>query len=98
MAKKEQLQEAQKDLEKSVELFQQRLDWMNSESRRLFGVIEEQVFTIIIDIQTTKPREFDQFICALERLVNEQVRYSGKFNLIRFSLPLKFSGDLTTVG
>ena len=75
--------QAQHELEIAIDLYQQRLDWLSSESRRLFGVIEERIVTIIIDVKVASTREFDQFLCAIERLINEQIRHCLQFNFIR---------------
>ena len=35
-------------LKQAIELFRQRMDWLTSESRRIFGVIQESVIIIIL--------------------------------------------------
>jgi len=65
-------------------LFRRRLEWLTTESRRLFGVIEEKAITIVLDIRNMSPVHFDQYRMALERVIYEQLTQVAKFNLIRY--------------
>ena len=67
----------------AINLFNRRLEWLTTESRRLFGVIEEKGLTIVLDIRNMSPQQFDQYRIALERVIFEQVTQVAKFNLIR---------------
>ncbi|CAL1540981.1 unnamed protein product [Lymnaea stagnalis] len=80
---KDKLLQLEKRLLQSVNLFRRRLEWLTTESRRIFGVIEERSITIVLDIQNMDPELFDQYRVALERVIREQVSQIAKFNLIR---------------
>ncbi|KAK0045323.1 von Willebrand factor A domain-containing protein 3B-like isoform X1 [Biomphalaria pfeifferi] len=80
---KEKLTQLVKRLEQVINLFKRRLEWLTSESRRLFGVIEERSVTIVLDIQSSSAENFDKYRAALEKVLKEQVSQLSKFNIIR---------------
>ncbi|KAF2986418.1 hypothetical protein EK904_003682 [Melospiza melodia maxima] len=43
----------------AIELYEQRMEWLTSESRQIFGVIQEQCIVIVLDFGTAAPAEFD---------------------------------------
>ncbi|KAM6093546.1 LOW QUALITY PROTEIN: von Willebrand factor A domain-containing protein 3B [Chlamydotis macqueenii] len=67
----------------AIELYKQRMDWLTSESRQIFGVIQEQCIVIVLDFGTVAPTEFDLCRDALAMVLLEQVTQIAKFNLIR---------------
>lgn len=69
----------------AIMLYKRRLDWLTSESRRIFGVITEKCPVIVIDIRNMSPQQFDQYRSALERVLKEQVKELTKFNIIRYA-------------
>ena len=71
-------------LTQAISLFNRRLEWLTTESRRLFGVVEERAITIVLDIRNMSPQQFDQYRIALETVIYEQLTQISKFNLIRF--------------
>lgn len=73
-------------LTQAIHLFNRRLEWLTTESRRLFGVIEEKAITIVLDIRNMSPQQFDQYRIALETVIYEQLTQISKFNLIRLVL------------
>ncbi|XP_074651656.1 von Willebrand factor A domain-containing protein 3B-like [Tubulanus polymorphus] len=80
---KEKLKQIEQRLVQAIVLYKRRLEWLTSESRRLFGVIQEHSICIVIDIKNMSPQQFDQYRAALERVLTEQVSLLAKFNLIR---------------
>ncbi|RUS89184.1 hypothetical protein EGW08_003063, partial [Elysia chlorotica] len=80
---KDKLLQLEKRLLQAMYLFRRRLEWLTTESRRTFGVIEERAVTIVLDIRNMSPQQFDQYKTALERVLREQVSQLAKFNLIR---------------
>ncbi|PVD34305.1 hypothetical protein C0Q70_05576 [Pomacea canaliculata] len=80
---REKLLQLKKRLSQSLALFRRRLEWLTSESRRIFGVVEEKAVTVVMDIRNMSPEQFDQYRTALERTMREQFVYLTKFNLIR---------------
>ncbi|XP_065531824.1 von Willebrand factor A domain-containing protein 3B [Lathamus discolor] len=67
----------------AIELYKQRMEWLTSESRQIFGVIQEQSIVIVLDFGTVAPAEFDLCRDALSMVLMEQVTQIAKFNLIR---------------
>ncbi|KAM4904384.1 LOW QUALITY PROTEIN: von Willebrand factor A domain-containing protein 3B [Sylvia borin] len=67
----------------AIELYQQRMEWLTSESRQIFGVIQEQCIVIVLDFGTAAPTEFDLCRDALSMVLVEQVIRISRFNLIR---------------
>ena len=76
-------------LSEAVTLYQRRLDWLTSDSRRLCGVITETSVCLVLDFQP--PPDDDQFqlqfftdmvVC----LLNEQVSRLGRFNIFWYDV------------
>lgn len=67
----------------AIELYKQRMEWLTSESRQIFGVIQERCIVIVLDFGTAAPTEFDLCRDALSMVLVEQVTQIAKFNLIR---------------
>ncbi|XP_009470911.1 PREDICTED: von Willebrand factor A domain-containing protein 3B [Nipponia nippon] len=67
----------------AIELYKERMEWLTSESRQIFGVIQEQCIVIVLDFGTAAPTEFDLCRDALSMVLVEQVTQIAKFNLIR---------------
>nr|XP_006818317.1 PREDICTED: von Willebrand factor A domain-containing protein 3B-like [Saccoglossus kowalevskii] len=80
---KERLKQIENSLLQAIVLYKRRLEWLTTESRRLFGVIEEHCITIVLDIKTNNPSMFDHCRNAMVRLLDEQIGQIAKFNLIR---------------
>ncbi|KAM6419820.1 von Willebrand factor A domain-containing protein 3B [Pluvialis apricaria] len=82
-AKKELILHFVDCLMEAIELYKQRMEWLTSESRQIFGVIQEQCIVIVLDSGTAAPTEFDLCRDALSMVLVEQVTQIAKFNLIR---------------
>ncbi|NXG74393.1 VWA3B protein, partial [Baryphthengus martii] len=67
----------------AIELYEQRMAWLTSESRQIFGVIQERCIVVVLDFGSAAPAEFDLCRDALSMLLVEQVAQIAKFNLIR---------------
>ncbi|EMP32473.1 von Willebrand factor A domain-containing protein 3B [Chelonia mydas] len=67
----------------AIELYKQRMEWVTSESRQIFGVILESCITIVLDFGTVCRTEFDLCRDALSMVLSQQVAQLAKFNLIR---------------
>ncbi|XP_043347253.1 von Willebrand factor A domain-containing protein 3B isoform X2 [Dermochelys coriacea] len=67
----------------AIELYKQRMEWVTSESRQIFGVILESCITIVLDFGTVCRTEFDLCRDALSMVLSQQVVQLAKFNLIR---------------
>ncbi|XP_029459172.1 von Willebrand factor A domain-containing protein 3B [Rhinatrema bivittatum] len=82
-AKKEEVAQLVKSLAGFVELYKQRLDWLTSGSRQIFGVIPEHSIVIVADFGTMPMEQFDLCRDALSLVLKEQVSQIAKFNIIR---------------
>ncbi|XP_051882477.1 von Willebrand factor A domain-containing protein 3B-like [Pristis pectinata] len=82
-ANKEQLQQFVVSLTKAIKFYQQRLEWLNSGSRQLFGVIQERCITIVLDFAPMSQSLFHLCCHVLRMVLQEQVALIGKINLIR---------------
>ncbi|XP_071602352.1 von Willebrand factor A domain-containing protein 3B isoform X1 [Heliangelus exortis] len=82
-AKKELILHFVDCLRAAIELYKQRMEWLTSESRQIFGVIQEECIVIVLDFGTAAPTEFDLCRDALSMVLVEQVAQIAKFNLIR---------------
>ncbi|KAJ8298494.1 hypothetical protein KUTeg_025025 [Tegillarca granosa] len=80
---REKLKVIEGRLIQAIQLYKRRLDWLTSESRRVFGVIEERALTVVLDIRNMSPQQFDQYRIAFEKVIYEQLTQVAKFNLIR---------------
>ncbi|NWX16239.1 VWA3B protein, partial [Aegotheles bennettii] len=82
----------------AIELYKQRMEWLTSESRKIFGVIQEWCIVIVLDFGTAAPTEFDLCRDALSMVLVEQVTQIAKFNLIRAAQnPMKWQQKSTPV-
>ncbi|XP_072118844.1 von Willebrand factor A domain-containing protein 3B-like isoform X3 [Mobula birostris] len=82
-ANQEQLQHFVVSLTKAIKFYQQRLEWLNSGSRQLFGVIQERCITIVLDFAPMSESLFHLCCHVLCMVLQEQVALIGKINLIR---------------
>ncbi|XP_013919897.1 PREDICTED: von Willebrand factor A domain-containing protein 3B isoform X3 [Thamnophis sirtalis] len=82
-AKKSRLLNFANCLTGMIELYKKRMDWLTSESRQIFGVIQEQNITIVLDFGTASLSEFNLCREALSMVLKQQVTQIEKFNLIR---------------
>ena len=64
-------------------MFKLRLKWLNSDSRRLFGVITEQSICLVVDCKTKDSVKFSQYRNCLIKLLKEQIAKISSFNIIR---------------
>ncbi|NXC44318.1 VWA3B protein, partial [Penelope pileata] len=89
VAKKEPILHFAECLMGAIELYQQRMEWLTSASRLVFGVIQERCIVVVLDFGTAAPTEFDLCRDALSMVLVEQVTQIAKFNLIRAAQDLK---------
>ncbi|XP_074839385.1 von Willebrand factor A domain-containing protein 3B [Carettochelys insculpta] len=81
-AKKELILHFMDCLVGAIELYKQRMEWVTSESRQIFGVIQESCITIVLDFGTVCRSEFDLCRDALSMVLSQQVAQLARFNLI----------------
>lgn len=70
-------------LKQAVESYEQRINWLTSRSRQVFGVILEQCITIVLDLGGMREEELSLCQDALTMVLEEQVALIAKFNIIR---------------
>uniref|UniRef100_A0A8C9ANV6 von Willebrand factor A domain containing 3B n=1 Tax=Prolemur simus TaxID=1328070 RepID=A0A8C9ANV6_PROSS len=97
-AKSELIYQFVEYLTRAVESYKQRMDWLTSGSRQIFGVILEQCITIVLDFGGILEGELDLCRDALIMILHEQVAHITKFNIIRVSQePVKWQENATPV-
>nr|XP_006244922.1 von Willebrand factor A domain-containing protein 3B isoform X2 [Rattus norvegicus] len=69
-------------LTQAVESYKQRMDWLTSGSRQIFGVILEQRVTIVLDLRDILKEELNLCQDALTMVLQEQVALITSFNII----------------
>uniref|UniRef100_A0A8C5SSP5 Uncharacterized protein n=1 Tax=Laticauda laticaudata TaxID=8630 RepID=A0A8C5SSP5_LATLA len=97
-AKKSRLLHFANNLTGMIELYKQRMDWLTSESRQIFGVIQDQNITIVLDFATASLNEFDLCREALSMVLKQQVAQIEKFNLIRFHAFAERTDEVLLIG
>uniref|UniRef100_A0A8I3W249 von Willebrand factor A domain containing 3B n=1 Tax=Callithrix jacchus TaxID=9483 RepID=A0A8I3W249_CALJA len=97
-AKSELIYQFVEHLTQAVESYKQRMDWLTSKSRQIFGVILEQCITIVLDFGGILEGELDLCREALTMVLQEQVAHITNFNIIRVSQePVKWQENATPV-
>ncbi|EAX01913.1 hypothetical protein MGC26733, isoform CRA_b, partial [Homo sapiens] len=97
-AKSELIYQFVEHLTQAVESYKQRMDWLTSKSRQIFGVILEQCVTIVLDFGGILEGELDLCREALTMVLQEQVAHITEFNIIRVSQePVKWQENATPV-
>jgi hypothetical protein len=81
-AKSELIYQFVECLTQAVECYKQRMDWLTSKSRQIFGVILEQCITIVLDFSDILKGEINLCQGALTMVFQEQVAHITKFNII----------------
>ncbi len=81
----EKTKQIEQRLAQAMGLYRRRLDWLTTESRRQFGVLEEKSVAHVLDVSGGSAH-WSEFLSAVERLLREQVAVGTKFNIIRFVL------------
>ncbi|XP_060464030.2 von Willebrand factor A domain-containing protein 3B isoform X4 [Panthera onca] len=85
-------------LTQAVESYKQRMDWLTSRSRQIFGVILEQCITIVLDFGSMREEELNLCQDALIMVLQEQVAHIAKFNIIWVSQePVKWQENAAPV-
>ncbi|XP_027476221.2 von Willebrand factor A domain-containing protein 3B isoform X6 [Zalophus californianus] len=97
-AKPELIYQFVEHLTQAVESYKQRMDWLTSRSRQIFGVILEQCITIVLDFGGMLEEELNLCQDALTMVFQEQVAHIAKFNIIWVSQqPVKWQENAVPV-
>jgi hypothetical protein len=70
-------------MEDAMKMFKLRLQWLSSDSRRIFGVVTEKTACFVLDCKNKDMREFLLYKNCVLKLIREQVAKLLMFNLIR---------------
>ncbi|CAG5136343.1 unnamed protein product, partial [Candidula unifasciata] len=79
-----QLFEYQKQLSDAVVLYEKRLDWLASGSRRIFGAVTERSVVILVDTSMSNINYLIHIQHSLRLLIQEQIANKDFFNIIAF--------------
>ncbi|KAK1167593.1 hypothetical protein AOXY_G10303 [Acipenser oxyrinchus oxyrinchus] len=82
-ASREQLSQFVASLTRRMKLYKQRLDWLTSGSRQMFGVIQEHSVALVLDFGSVSEAQFDLSCDVLCAVLREQVAHIATFHLIR---------------
>ncbi|RXM90632.1 von Willebrand factor A domain-containing protein 3B [Acipenser ruthenus] len=82
-ASREQLSQFLASLTRRMKLYKQRLDWLTSGSRQMFGVIQEHSVALVLDFGSVSKAQFDLCCDVLCAVLREQVAHIATFRLIR---------------
>ncbi|XP_075708714.1 von Willebrand factor A domain-containing protein 3B isoform X2 [Rhinoderma darwinii] len=97
-AKKEDVLQKVESVTNIIELYNGRLDWLNSSTRSVFGVVQEPSVIIILDLSSTTKEEHILCLDVICLLIREQIAHISKFNLIWVSQePVKWHQKVTPV-
>ncbi|XP_041127728.1 von Willebrand factor A domain-containing protein 3B-like [Polyodon spathula] len=82
-ASRDQLSEIVASLTRRMKLYKERLDWLTSGSRQIFGVIQEHSVALVLDFGSISKAQFDLCCDVLCAVLREQVAHIAAFHLIR---------------
>ncbi|XP_046854173.1 von Willebrand factor A domain-containing protein 3B-like isoform X2 [Xenia sp. Carnegie-2017] len=87
----DKLKEVDTQLQRVLEFYHERLKWLTTSSRLMFGVIEERTVTIVLDFHTSTEVDRDVVKYSLFSLVKEQLIHLKRFNFISCAqFPIKW--------
>jgi len=70
-------------LTQAASMYQRRIDWLTSESRRLCGIVSEDSVCLVLDFQASSDHhQLDLFTDMVVSLLNQQVSQLSRFNLL----------------
>ncbi|XP_031752879.1 von Willebrand factor A domain-containing protein 3B isoform X2 [Xenopus tropicalis] len=81
-AKKEQFLQKVESLTNTIELYNERLGWLTSGSRAIFGVIQENSVIFVLECGCLSKEQFEMYQDAFCLLIREQVAHISNFNII----------------
>lgn len=84
-----ELYDYQKKLRSVVELFEKRVDWLSTGSRKIFGSIAEDSVVILIDCAAVNSNYLIHIQHSLRLLLEQQMSKRKCFNLIAFGRNIK---------
>ncbi|KAK7113358.1 von Willebrand factor A domain-containing protein 3A-like [Littorina saxatilis] len=79
-----QLFEYQKQLKEAVQLYERRVDWLATGSRRIFGTLVEKNMVILVDNSVSNVNYLVHIQHSIRLLLEQQVANKDFFNIITF--------------
>lgn len=76
--------EYQKQLKEAVGLYERRVDWLASGSRRIFGTLVEKNFVLLVDTSVSNVNYLVHIQHSIRLLLEQQVANKDYFNIITF--------------
>nr|KAG5713595.1 hypothetical protein BaRGS_024643 [Batillaria attramentaria] len=76
--------EYQKQLKEAVALYERRVDWLASGSRRIFGTITEKNVVLLIDTSVSNVNYLVHIQHSIRLLLEQQIANKDYFNIITF--------------
>ena len=84
-----QLFEYQKQLGAMVKIYEKRVDWLSSASRKIFGTISGKSVVILVDLSVSNVNYLVHIQHSLRLLLEQQMANKEYFNIITFGLTTK---------
>ena len=78
-----ELYDYQKKLRSVVNVFEKRIDWLSTGSRKIFGAVAEDSVVILIDVSLANANYLIHIQHSLRLLLEQQIPNKKCFNLIR---------------
>lgn len=83
------LYDFQKRLKEAVKLYEKRIDWLSTGSRKIFGSISENNVVILIDLSLVNQNYLVHIQHSLRLLMEQQIIFKKYFNIISFGKVIK---------
>jgi hypothetical protein len=83
------LYDFQNRLKDAVKLYEKRIEWLSSGSRKIFGSVAEDSVVIMIDLSLTNENYLIHIQHSLRLLMEEQILNKKLFNIIGFGKTIK---------
>lgn len=84
-----QLFEYQKHLGGVVKLYEDRVNWLSSGSRKIFGTVVEKNIVVLVDLSVSNANYLVHIQHSLRLLLEQQIANKDYFNLITFGSEVK---------
>ena len=83
------LYDFQKRLKSAVRLYESRIDWLSSGSRKIFGALSEESVVILVDLSVSNTNYLIHIQHSLRLLLEQQIMNKKFFNIIGFGRHIK---------
>lgn len=80
------LYEYQKQLCNTVKLYEKRIDWLASGSRKIFGAVTEDSLVVLVDLSASNSKYLIHIQHSLRLLMEQQISNKKYFNIIGYGV------------